>query len=180
MPASSSYSRYLSAESTSGLGAELDVIAAAAIGGASLAGGVGSVEGAVIGAALAGVIANGVVLVNVDTYAQQAITGAVIIIAVSIDVLRNRMQRRPSVIDRSPLRGRILYVSSRNIYREGNAMKTLQFSLSFGIAAVMLPFAAAAQPKDTASVVIAMVPKGPIPWFIDCDAGAKAEAENLA
>jgi ribose transport system permease protein len=85
-----SYSRYLSAESTSGLGIELDVIAAAAIGGASLAGGVGSVEGAVIGAALAGVIANGVVLVNIDTYAQQAITGAVIIIAVSIDVLRNR------------------------------------------------------------------------------------------
>lgn len=87
-----SYSRYLSAESTAGLGAELDVIAAAAIGGASLAGGVGSVEGAVIGAALAGVIANGVVLVNIDTYAQQAITGAVIIIAVSIDVLRNRMK----------------------------------------------------------------------------------------
>ncbi len=87
-----SYSRYLSAELTAGLGAELDVIAAAAIGGASLAGGVGSVEGAVIGAALAGVIANGVVLVNIDTYAQQAITGAVIIIAVSIDVLRNRMK----------------------------------------------------------------------------------------
>ena len=85
-----SYSRYLSAELTAGLGAELDVIAAAAIGGASLAGGIGSVEGAVIGAALAGVIANGVVLVNIDTYAQQAITGAVIIIAVSIDVLRNR------------------------------------------------------------------------------------------
>ena len=85
-----SYSRYLSAESTSGLGNELDVIAAAAIGGASLAGGIGSVEGAVIGAALAGVIANGVVLVNIDTYAQQAITGAVIIIAVSIDVFRNR------------------------------------------------------------------------------------------
>ena len=87
-----SYSRYLSAESTSGLGNELDVIAAAAIGGASLAGGIGSVEGAVIGAALAGVIANGVVLVNIDTYAQQAITGAVIIIAVSIDVVRNRVR----------------------------------------------------------------------------------------
>jgi ribose transport system permease protein len=92
-----SYSRYLSAESTSGLGSELDVIAAAAIGGASLAGGIGSVEGTVIGAALAGVIANGVVLINIDTYAQQAITGAVIIIAVSVDVLRNRMKvGRPS------------------------------------------------------------------------------------
>ncbi|WP_207388316.1 ABC transporter permease [Lichenihabitans psoromatis] len=85
-----SFSRYLSAEPASGFGAELDVIAAAAIGGASLAGGVGSVEGAIIGAALAGIIANGVVLMNIDTYAQQAITGAVILIAVSLDVWRNR------------------------------------------------------------------------------------------
>ncbi len=85
-----SFSRYLSAEPASGFGAELDVIAAAAIGGASLAGGVGSVEGAIIGAALAGIIANGVVLMNINTYAQQAITGAVILIAVSLDVWRSR------------------------------------------------------------------------------------------
>ena len=83
-----SFSRYLSAEPASGFGAELDVIAAAAIGGASLSGGIGSVGGAVIGAALAGIIANGVVLMNINTYAQQAITGAVILIAVSMDVLR--------------------------------------------------------------------------------------------
>jgi ribose transport system permease protein len=85
-----SFSRYLSAEPASGFGAELDVIAAAAIGGASLSGGVGSVAGAVIGAALVGIIANGVVLMNINTYAQQAITGAVILIAVSLDVLRSR------------------------------------------------------------------------------------------
>ncbi|MBB3458283.1 ribose transport system permease protein [Rhizobium sp. BK313] len=85
------FSRYLSAEPASGFGAELDVIAAAAIGGASLSGGVGSVTGAVIGAALVGVIANGVVLLNINTYAQQAITGGVILIAVSLDVLRNRI-----------------------------------------------------------------------------------------
>ncbi len=85
-----SFSRYLSAEPASGFGAELDVIAAAAIGGASLSGGVGSVEGAIIGAALAGIIGNGVVLMNINTYAQQAITGAVILIAVSLDVWRTR------------------------------------------------------------------------------------------
>jgi ribose transport system permease protein len=84
------FSRYLSAEPASGFGLELDVIAAAAIGGASLAGGVGSVSGAVIGAALVGVIANGVVLLNINTYAQQAITGGVILIAVSLDVVRNK------------------------------------------------------------------------------------------
>jgi len=87
------FSRYLSAEPASGVGSELDVIAAAAIGGASLAGGVGSVAGAVIGAALVGVIANGVVLLNINTYAQQAITGGVILIAVSIDVLRSKYSR---------------------------------------------------------------------------------------
>jgi ribose transport system permease protein len=85
-----SFSRYLSAEPASGFGAELDVIAAAAIGGASLSGGIGSVTGSVIGAALAGIIANGVVLMNINTYAQQAITGGVILIAVSMDVLRNK------------------------------------------------------------------------------------------
>ena len=85
-----SFSRYLSAEPASGFGSELDVIAAAAIGGASLAGGVGSVEGAIIGAALAGIIANGVVLMNINTYAQQAITGAVILVAVSLDTWRNK------------------------------------------------------------------------------------------
>ena len=84
-----SFSRYLSAEPASGFGAELDVIAAAAIGGASLSGGIGSVGGAVIGAALAGIIANGVVLMNINTYAQQAITGGVILIAVSLDILRS-------------------------------------------------------------------------------------------
>ena len=85
------FSRYLSAEPASGFGSELDVIAAAAIGGASLAGGVGSVTGAVIGAALVGVIANGIVLLNINTYAQQSITGGVILIAVSMDVLRNKL-----------------------------------------------------------------------------------------
>jgi ribose transport system permease protein len=88
------FSRYLSAEPASGFGSELEVIAAAAIGGASLAGGIGSVTGAVVGAALIGEIANGVVLLNVNTYAQQAITGGVIIIAVSLDVLRSKLKGR--------------------------------------------------------------------------------------
>jgi ribose transport system permease protein len=89
-----SFSRFVSAEPAAGFGAELDVIAAAAIGGASLSGGIGSVEGAVIGAALAGIIANGVVLLNIDTYAQQTITGCVILIAVSIDIWRLRRKAR--------------------------------------------------------------------------------------
>ena len=88
------FSRFSSAEPASGFGIELDVIAAAAIGGASLTGGVGSVQGAILGAALTGIIANGVVLMNINTYAQQAITGTVILIAVSIDVWRNAKKDR--------------------------------------------------------------------------------------
>jgi ribose transport system permease protein len=88
------FSRYLSAEPASGFGIELDVIAAAVIGGASLSGGVGSVQGAILGAALTGIIANGVVLMNINTYAQQTITGGVILIAVSIDVWRHARKER--------------------------------------------------------------------------------------
>ncbi|HEY4957417.1 MAG TPA: ABC transporter permease [Caldimonas sp.] len=88
------FSRYLSAEPASGFGIELDVIAAAVIGGASLSGGVGSVQGAILGAALTGIIANGVVLMNINTYAQQTITGGVILIAVSIDVWRHGRKER--------------------------------------------------------------------------------------
>ncbi len=58
-------------------------------------------------------------------------------------------------------------------------MKYLPLTLTFAAAAAMLPIHAPAQAKDAASTVIAMVPKGPIPWFIDCDAGAKAEAAKL-
>jgi ribose transport system permease protein len=84
------FARLSSAEPASGFGAELEVIAAAAIGGASLAGGYGSIIGAIIGAALIGVISNGIVLLNINTYAQQAITGIVILIAVSIDMWRSK------------------------------------------------------------------------------------------
>lgn len=84
------YARLNSAESTAGMGAELDVIAAAVIGGASLSGGYGSIVGAIIGAALIGIISNGIVLLNINTYAQQAITGCVILIAVSIDMWREK------------------------------------------------------------------------------------------
>ncbi|MCL6571122.1 MAG: ABC transporter permease [Bacillus sp. (in: Bacteria)] len=84
------FARLSSAEPASGFGAELEVIAAAAIGGASLAGGYGSIIGAIIGAALIGVISNGIVLLNINTYSQQAITGLVILIAVSIDMWRSK------------------------------------------------------------------------------------------
>ncbi len=75
-------------ESTAGLGYELNVIAAAVIGGVSLKGGQGSAFSAVLGAALIGVLNNGLVLLGVGEYLQQLVIGAVIILAVSIDRIR--------------------------------------------------------------------------------------------
>jgi ribose transport system permease protein len=71
-------------------GYELRVIAAAVIGGANLAGGVGGAAGAVLGAALIEVIRNGFVLIGANTYWEEVFVGVIIIIAVLVDQLRTR------------------------------------------------------------------------------------------
>jgi ribose transport system permease protein len=78
------------AQSTAGMGYELDAVAAVIIGGASVKGGTGRVSGTVIGASIMGVLRNALVLLSVSAYWQQAIIGLVILLAVSIDQLRNR------------------------------------------------------------------------------------------
>ena len=79
-----------SAGPLAGTGMELDAIAAVVIGGTALAGGSGSVFGTFLGAAIMSVLRNGLVLLGVSTYWQQAIIGAVIIVAVVIDTLSKR------------------------------------------------------------------------------------------
>lgn len=78
-------SRFGVGQSTSGLGYELDVIAAAVIGGVSLSGGRGTILGAIIGSLLMGILRNGLVLLNVSAYWQQVAIGVVIILAVILD-----------------------------------------------------------------------------------------------
>jgi ribose transport system permease protein len=70
---------------------ELNVIAAAVIGGANLAGGVGGPLGAIIGCILLEVIRNGLVLAQVNSYWQQTLVGVIIIAAVLVDRIRSRM-----------------------------------------------------------------------------------------
>ncbi len=74
---------------TAGNGYELDAIAAVVIGGASLTGGVGTVAGTVIGAAIMGILRNALVLLSIKSHWQQFVIGIVIIIAVILDQLRN-------------------------------------------------------------------------------------------
>lgn len=69
------------------LGYELDAIAASVIGGISLMGGQGSVLGTAVGAALIGVLRNGMVLLDVSAFWQKVVIGIVIIVAVALDYL---------------------------------------------------------------------------------------------
>jgi ribose transport system permease protein len=83
-------SRVNSGQPNFGIGLELDVIAAAVIGGASLFGGQGTVVGTLIGAFLIALIRNGAVLLDVNTFYQQVIIGVVIWFAVFWDQYRRR------------------------------------------------------------------------------------------
>jgi ribose transport system permease protein len=67
---------------------ELWAIAAAVIGGTSLLGGEGTVLGAVVGAAIMGVMTNGMVVLNISSYLQDIILGSVLVIAVVYDTIR--------------------------------------------------------------------------------------------
>lgn len=78
-------SRINTGQPNAGVAYELDAIAAVVIGGTSLAGGIGSIAGTVLGVLLIGVINNGLDLLNVSSYYQQIIKGAIIIAAVLID-----------------------------------------------------------------------------------------------
>ncbi len=83
-----------SAIANQGLGKELNVIAAAVIGGTALTGGEGTVFGIFVGTVILEVLRNGLVLIGTDSYWQGIFVGAVIIIAVFIDQLRKGLWRR--------------------------------------------------------------------------------------
>lgn len=83
-------SRLATAQPAAGTGYELIAIGAVIIGGASLMGGVGTILGTVLGATLLGLVTNGLVLLGVSTFWQQAVTGAIIILAVTLNTYRQR------------------------------------------------------------------------------------------
>lgn len=72
-----------------GVGKELDVIAAAVIGGAALAGGIGTALGAVVGAALIEVIRNSLGLLGINAFWQGCVIGGAILVAVLFDRVAN-------------------------------------------------------------------------------------------
>jgi ribose transport system permease protein len=82
--------RLVSGQPQAAAGYELDSIAAVVIGGASLAGGTGRAFGTFVGALVLAVIRNGLNLLNVSSFWQQVVIGAVIALAVLTDTLRRR------------------------------------------------------------------------------------------
>lgn len=80
--------RLNAAEPLAGSGLEMEAIAAAVIGGASLAGGIASIPGTIIGAILMATLKNGLTLLSVQPYFQQLTIGIVIVAAVFIDKIR--------------------------------------------------------------------------------------------
>jgi len=85
--------RLQSGQTTCGNGFELDAIAGAIIGGASLGGGGGSIAGTICGILFIYVVKNGMQLLGVNTYWQNTVQGLILILAVLIDVLRKRINK---------------------------------------------------------------------------------------
>jgi ribose transport system permease protein len=81
-------SRMASAQPTAGTGFEMVVIASVILGGVSLAGGIGTISGALIGMIILGVLQNGLTLLDVSSFWQDITRGIVIIIAVFVDGMR--------------------------------------------------------------------------------------------
>jgi inositol transport system permease protein len=83
----------ISASARMGVMYELDAIAAAVIGGASLAGGVGRITGTVIGTIILGTMMSGFTFLRVDAFYQEIIKGMIIIAAVVADVYRQKKRK---------------------------------------------------------------------------------------
>ncbi|WP_078059327.1 ABC transporter permease [Tropicimonas marinistellae] len=86
--------RFGSATPQFGVGMELNVIAAAVIGGASLKGGQGSIFGAVLGVALLSLVTSSLILLDVSVYMQDMIKGFILLAAVSVDHLMSQRAAR--------------------------------------------------------------------------------------
>jgi ribose transport system permease protein len=83
-------SRLMSGTPTAGNALELQVLAAAVIGGASLRGGEGTVLGAFLGVVFVALLSNAMTMLAVSIYWQMIVTGLVLIVAVAIDMLARR------------------------------------------------------------------------------------------
>ncbi|GAA4884146.1 substrate-binding domain-containing protein [Saccharopolyspora cebuensis] len=157
--------RLASAQPEAGTGYELDAIAAVVIGGASLAGGVGSALGTFLGALVLAVLRNGLNLLDVSAFWQQVVIGAVIAAAVLFDTLRQR--RRTGRRGPPPLRSPAL--------RRGLAAVVALVVVAGGWAVYQRQQGA----EDGRLEIALSVSTLNNPFFVDLRAGAQQEAARL-
>lgn len=87
-------SQLVAAHPASGNSWEMNAIAAAVLGGTSMAGGVGTIGGTLIGAFVIGVLSDGMVMIGVSEFWQMVIKGLVIVAAVIVDQIQRNMENR--------------------------------------------------------------------------------------
>ncbi|NII55263.1 L-arabinose ABC transporter permease AraH [Luteibacter sp. SG786] len=87
-------SRMTSGQPNAGEGFELNVISACVLGGVSLMGGRATISGVLVGVLIMGTVQNAMSLMNIDAFYQYLVRGAILLIAVLVDQLKNRRQSR--------------------------------------------------------------------------------------
>ena len=123
--------RFGSAQPTFGVGMELNVIAAAVIGGASLSGGQGTIFGAILGAILLSVVSSSLALLDVSVYWQDIIRGSILLAAVTFDhylqqaqgAVRARWRSHELTIQRLRGRSRQIYTRAGAAFHRGHASR---------------------------------------------------------
>jgi len=94
-------SQLMAAHPASGESWEMNAIAAAVLGGTSMAGGVGNIGGTIVGAFVIGVLNDGMIMVGVSEFWQMVIKGAVIVSAVVIDQFQRSVQEKMALQQRN-------------------------------------------------------------------------------
>ncbi|QNI36647.1 ABC transporter permease [Edaphobacter albus] len=90
--------RFNQVPSNAGLGLELKVIAAVAVGGASITGGYATITGTVLGVVLLGCIGSALTFLGINAYWEKAIQGAIILIAVATDTIQLHRRKNVSIV----------------------------------------------------------------------------------
>lgn len=94
-------SRTNSGQPTAGKGFEFDIITAVVLGGVSVSGGTGRLSNVVAGALIIGVLGNGMVLLDINTYYQMVVKGLILAVAVGFDcVQRDRPKKAKKIQSR--------------------------------------------------------------------------------
>ena len=91
-------SRMSTGQPTSAMGYEGDAIAAAVLGGISFSGGIGTIGCTVIGSFIMGILSNGMNMMHIDSFYQMVVRGLVILGAVYLDSVKNKIFARPFLL----------------------------------------------------------------------------------